>query len=946
MKIIIKCCTLCCLLLLAAGYTRAQAPLQRVEYYIDNDPGFGKGTAVTLNGGTDLSNISVNINPANLSQGLHTFTVRARDTSGNWSLNSKWVFYKVSGYSIRRIEYYIDADPGYGKATTVAFTPGSEIADVNISINPTALTNGLHTITVRAQDSSNKWSLDSKWLFYKANSKAISRIEYYIDSDPGYGNATTVNFTPGSEDVTNAGFTIDPSLLTAGLHFIAVRSKDVNNKWSPDTKWLFIKQIAFNIVQAEYFIDTDPGYGKAVPVTFTPGADIADVNLSVNVSGIDTGVHKVVLRTKDATGKWSLNNSFSFRLPATQASPSIVVNSFTGKTYCAKDSLTVAFQATGTYNSGNQFKVQLSDSAGSFTAPVVIGTYTGTANNIINCVLPTHLNTGSRYKLRVVSTNPVVTGAASVDSLLLRDAPYAQTISGPGDANVLTSYTYSVPLVSGSAWAWIAGGATVVPTANSAVVTWNTAGTQQSVKSIETNQFGCKGDTSSKIVKVYTPAISNVSVSALTLCPGSSFTVSAKATGVYASGNIFKAQLSNASGGFGSPVNIGTLTSNPSGNLQNISISATLPVSTVNGSGYRVRVISTNPAVTSADNGQNISVPIPPTPVITPSGSTTFCQGGSITLTSTAATSYLWSTGATTQSITVSASGNYSVTVTNASGCSATSATTVVTVNAIPATPTISASGSTTLVCPGKTVTLTSSAGITYLWSTGATTQSIVVSTAGSYTVKVTNAAGCQSTSSAATVVTYNTCAKPTGLLTSNITATAAKLSWSAVTCAVGYQYEYRVKGTIPYTVGQVTGITKTITGLTAGTTYQWRVVTACKINPDTITSNGYTNGPEFTTLSAAFAGNDGGAGLDVKIGGLTASIMPNPARSMATVRVGNATGVISIKLTELSGKLLWQSKASAQNSFDIDVSRLAQGTYMILVSDDKDSQTLKLVRE
>ncbi len=337
----------------------------------------------------------------------------------------------------------------------------------------------------------------------------------------------------------------------------------------------------------------------------------------------------------------------------------------------------------------------------------------------------------------------------------------------------------------------------------------------------------------------------------------------------------------------------------------------------------------------------------PSTPVITPSGSTTFCQGGSVTLTSPAATSYLWSTGATTQSIVVSTSGNYTVAVTNASGCSATSATTVVAVNAVPASPTISASGSTTLVCPGKTVTLTSSGGTTYLWSTGATSQSIVVSTAGSYTVKVTNAAGCQSASSAATVVTYNVCAKPTGLVTSNITATAAKLSWTAVTCAVGYQYEYRVKGTIPYTVGQVTGINKTITGLTPGTIYQWRVVTACKINPDTITSNGYTNGPEFTTLSAAFAGNDGGGALDAKVEkGLVASVMPNPARSIATVRVSNATGMVYIKLTDLAGKLIWQSKATQQNSSDIDVSRLAQGSYLIVVKDEKELVTLKLIKE
>ena len=94
--------------------------------------------------------------------------------------------------------------------------------------------------------------------------------------------------------------------------------------------------------------------------------------------------------------------------------------------------------------------------------------------------------------------------------------------------------------------------------------------------------------------------------------------------------------------------------------------------------------------------------------------------------------------------------------MTNASGCqSLPSAATVVTVNPVPATPTISASGPLTF-CAGGSVTLTSSAGTSYLWSTGATTASISVTASGSYTVQVTNASGCQSLPSAATVVTVN----------------------------------------------------------------------------------------------------------------------------------------------------------------------------------------------
>ena len=69
-----------------------------------------------------------------------------------------------------------------------------------------------------------------------------------------------------------------------------------------------------------------------------------------------------------------------------------------------------------------------------------------------------------------------------------------------------------------------------------------------------------------------------------------------------------------------------------------------------------------------------------PTATITASGNITFCQGDSVILTASAGSSYLWSNGLTTRSITIKATGNYTVKVTNANNCSATSAANSVTV--------------------------------------------------------------------------------------------------------------------------------------------------------------------------------------------------------------------------------------------------------------------------
>src|SRR5262249_13993584 len=138
---------------------------------------------------------------------------------------------------------------------------------------------------------------------------------------------------------------------------------------------------------------------------------------------------------------------------------------------------------------------------------------------------------------------------------------------------------------------------------------------------------------------------------------------------------------------------------------------------------------------------------------ITASGPTAFCPGGSVTLTASSGSSYAWSNGATTQSITVSAGGSYRVTVTGANGCSATSPDTVVTINT-PAPATITAGGPTPF-CAGGSVTLTANSGASYAWSNGATTQSITVNASGNYSVTVTDANGCSATSSS-TAVTVN----------------------------------------------------------------------------------------------------------------------------------------------------------------------------------------------
>jgi hypothetical protein len=92
---------------------------------------------------------------------------------------------------------------------------------------------------------------------------------------------------------------------------------------------------------------------------------------------------------------------------------------------------------------------------------------------------------------------------------------------------------------------------------------------------------------------------------------------------------------------------------------------------------------------------------------ITPQSQTTFCQGDSVVLTANQGASYLWSNGQTTQSITATSSGAYSVQVTDTNGCVANAQPTQVTVNPPPQVS-ISNNGPTTF-CQGDSVILQAS---------------------------------------------------------------------------------------------------------------------------------------------------------------------------------------------------------------------------------------------
>jgi predicted transcriptional regulator len=170
-----------------------------------------------------------------------------------------------------------------------------------------------------------------------------------------------------------------------------------------------------------------------------------------------------------------------------------------------------------------------------------------------------------------------------------------------------------------------------------------------------------------------------------------------------------------------------------------------------------------------------------PTSTISVNPSATVCTGTSVTLTASPTVTgetYLWNTGATMQSINVTTAGTYTVTVTNAALCTAV-ATQTITVN----TPAVASISGAAAICSGATTTLTASAGASWLWSTGATTQSILTGIAGTYTVAVTDANNC--VSNAMHTLTVN--ANPTGNVIGSTSICAGKSTTLTASGGTGY---------------------------------------------------------------------------------------------------------------------------------------------------------------
>jgi gliding motility-associated-like protein len=249
---------------------------------------------------------------------------------------------------------------------------------------------------------------------------------------------------------------------------------------------------------------------------------------------------------------------------------------------------------------------------------------------------------------------------------------------------------------------------------------------------------------------------------------------------------------------------------------------------------------------------------------------------------------YNWSNGWPLEDLFDAPPGNYTVTVTTATGCTTTASMTVPNNNA-----TINLNGTTTPVnsCSvnngGITLAPSPAANYTFLWSNGATTQNLTNIATGNYTVTVSNGPSCSST---ATFQVTNTASPPT--LSTSPTAATCGLTNGAVNLTV-------TGGTTPYTINWSNSATTEDLASIAEGTYTVTVTGGNGCSATASANVGNTNtAPNITgtpTANSSCIANNGGVNLSVTPSGTYTYTWSNSATTEDITNVAAGTYTVTV---------------------------------------------------
>ena len=283
------------------------ATVVRAEYFFDTDPGYGNATIID-NVTSGDNNLSLSVE--GLSPGAHMLYVRSQASTGVWSATQAHplLLLRQRPTEAVRVEYFYDTDPGYGHGKSM----GNLVdGDNTLVFSVEGLASGVHHLCLRAQDNTGVWSQVATSSIFVASPKTANavRIEYFFDTDPGYGQAMAI--TPSQDETATYALSLDN--LSMGAHMLYLRVQDNHGRWSAVQKHpIYVLNNLPDVVAAEYFFDdNDPGEGQATAVPL-PNVKTEPFAFEANTEGLAPGEHHLMVRLQKNNGFWTLYDAAAF----------------------------------------------------------------------------------------------------------------------------------------------------------------------------------------------------------------------------------------------------------------------------------------------------------------------------------------------------------------------------------------------------------------------------------------------------------------------------------------------------------------------------------------------------------------------------------------------------------------------------------------------------------
>ncbi len=183
-------------------------------------------------------------------------------------------------------------------------------------------------------------------------------------------------------------------------------------------------------------------------------------------------------------------------------------------------------------------------------------------------------------------------------------------------------------------------------------------------------------------------------------------------------------------------------------------------------------------------------------------------------------------------------------------------------------------------------------------------------------------------------------CPVPSGLATTNITATSATLNWTQVPCGKKYKIRY-----IRLSPLQVTNVragqtgSKNISGLTPGSNYKWTITTKCPSNIYSASSPFQF----FTTAGMQLQESGENVLADYDGRGLQLSLQPNPASGIVRVAAAGKN-LQQVVISDPAGRIIMERAGLDDNSLEMEISHLAPGIYFVHATSGRESGVVPLV--